>query len=129
MGRAAALDILKSLPPRPTLAEKAEVAMSGRAPVVDGEKIDSLRRLMTDHVGVIRDAQGLDRALEGITALEPDAPLALANMLAAARMITAAAFLRRESRGAHCRADFPGILAPRPSLMTLSDAISLKEPA
>ena len=127
MGRAAGLDIAASIPSM--AVPKAQVAFAGLAPAVDPVKVARLRQLMTAHVGVIRDETGLRRALAEIADLEPGAPPALANMLAAARMIATAALLRRESRGAHCRSDFPGSLPPRPSRLTLADALALKEPA
>lgn len=127
MGHAAGLDIAATL--SGTAAEDGEIRVAGAAPVVDAAKVAELRRVMTADVGVLRHATGLTRALDVIAALEPDAPPAFANMLAAAHVITTAALWRRESRGAHCRTDFPGSLPPRPSLLTLADAQSLKEPA
>lgn len=127
MGRAAGLDIAAAVPARQ--AAGAKVALTGPVPVVDPAKVARLRGLMTTHVGVIREATGLRNALAGIAELEPDAPPALANMLTAARMIATAALLRRESRGAHCRSDFPGQLPPAPSRLTLAEALAQKDPA
>jgi L-aspartate oxidase len=88
---------------------------------------------------VIRTAGGLTRTLTDIAAIEA-AQLGcetLANMTATATLIAAAALLRRESRGAHFRSDFPhpdGATGIR-SLMTLTDALAIratmtrKEPA
>jgi L-aspartate oxidase len=83
-----------------------------------------LRAAMSRDVGVERDADGLARALETIarverTSFEP----ALLNMTAAARLVTAAALARRESRGGHWRSDFPQT-APVGvrTFMTLADA-------
>jgi L-aspartate oxidase len=69
-----------------------------------------LRALMWDHVGLVRDAGGLGRALEQIERSErelADRPGELRNLLCAARWVAAAALARRESRGSHQRADFP----------------------
>lgn len=79
------------------------------APFADAAAIKSLRTCMSDNVGVIRTADGLTAALDQIAALGRDYPgdESFENMLAAATMIASAALLRRESRGAHCRADFP----------------------
>jgi L-aspartate oxidase len=64
---------------------------------------------MTRHVGLERDGQGLSEALAVIARLEQASggEPALLNMLAAARLVTAAALARTESRGGHWRSDFP----------------------
>lgn len=125
MGRAAGLDIADTVP-MGQVAE-ARVTLVGCAPLVDPAKVLRLRGLMTAYVGVIREAAGLRAALAGITELDSGAPPAFANMLTAARMIATAALMRRESRGAHCRSDFPGQLPPRPSRLTLAEALAHKE--
>lgn len=97
----------------------------------DAALINDLRQLMTTHVGVIRDAGGLQTALRQIAAIEAaakDNP-GLLNMTATATLIAAAALMRQESRGAHCRSDFP---LPDPaqaqrSRLTLSDALALRQ--
>jgi L-aspartate oxidase len=68
-----------------------------------------LRAAMTRHVGLERDGQGLNEALAAIARLEQASggEPALLNMLAAARLVTAAALARTESRGGHWRSDFP----------------------
>jgi L-aspartate oxidase len=71
----------------------------------------ALRRTMAAKVGVIRDESSLTKALRTILSLEPEAKAKgdrrLANMLTTAKLITAAAFVRKESRGAHFRSDYP----------------------
>jgi L-aspartate oxidase len=68
-----------------------------------------LRAAMTRHVGLERDGRGLGEALAVIARLEQASggEPALLNMLAAARLVTAAALARTESRGGHWRSDFP----------------------
>ena len=91
----------------------------------DTPGIELLRRTMTAKVGVIRDAHSLASALATITGLETaEADPRLANMLVSAKLIAAAASLRRESRGAHFRSDYPKAdqrLAVR-RVLSLSDA-------
>jgi L-aspartate oxidase len=90
-----------------------------------------LQRAMSRDVGVVREAAGLARARKEIEAIaaelrqesatEPPANDAktrrafweLRNLVDAARAVIAAAAHRRESRGAHFRADFP---EPDPAL-------------
>jgi L-aspartate oxidase len=69
---------------------------------------ERLRDTMTAHCGVLRDGAGLRRALGVIGALEQEArDQLIKNTCAAALMIAAAALAREESRGGHCRTDFP----------------------
>ena len=65
-------------------------------------------RTMSRHVGVVRDAAGLGEALSTIAALSARirSPQ-MRNVLAAAKLIAAAALRREESRGGHWRSDFP----------------------
>lgn len=84
----------------------------------------ALQRLMWDRVGPLRDEQGLEIALEEIRRLRGEArdlsivgvrlyneevldAVELGHMLAAAEAVALSARERRESRGAHVRADFP----------------------
>ena len=67
-----------------------------------------LRQAMSLQVGLERDAGGLGQALATIARLERGASdPALLNMLAAAKLVTAGALTRQESRGGHWRSDFP----------------------
>jgi succinate dehydrogenase / fumarate reductase, flavoprotein subunit len=89
--------------------------------------IAQLQATMSDHVGPFRTGAKLDAALDEIKALtaehgeEPPGGAAafdlqrlewfdLRNMLTVARAVTATAFARNESRGAHQREDFPKML-------------------
>jgi len=65
-----------------------------------------LRDAMSRFVGLERNEQGLRQCLTVIERLERNAGGDLVNMLAAARLVTAAALARQESRGAHWRSDF-----------------------
>ena len=74
----------------------------------------NLRAMMTSHVGVIRDGDGLAEAVRSFAAIERDTGnIALRNMATAALLVAASAWSRRESRGAQYRIDHP---AERPAL-------------
>jgi L-aspartate oxidase len=102
------------------------------APDEDNEAIQKLRVLMSRHVGVVRDRKGLTEALSTIAELSAHrhGPQAT-NALVAARLVTAAALTREESRGGHYRSDFP---APDPkfakrTFMLLAEAEAVSERA
>jgi L-aspartate oxidase len=74
----------------------------------------NLRTMMTSHVGVIRDGERLAQAVRTFAAIERESSnVALRNMATTALLVAAAAWARRESRGAHYRIDYP---AERPEL-------------
>ena len=71
---------------------------------------ERLRRVMWDHAGIVRSAEGLERAaaeLEEIRREAPQRAYALRNMIETGRLIVRAALERKESRGGHYREDFP----------------------
>lgn len=111
--------------------EAAEIALPdpGPAPGPDPDLIARLRQTMTEGAGVVRDAAGLRQALARIAAIEaaqPDCD-SLLNMTATATLICAAALLRRESRGAHCRSDYPDLSDnAKRSRMTLVEALAVR---
>ncbi|HEY81972.1 MAG TPA: L-aspartate oxidase [Dehalococcoidia bacterium] len=74
----------------------------------------ALQKLLWDKVGVIRDREGLTQAAEILAAWQKSLPpptdrpsYELHNLVLAGRLMTEAALLREESRGAHFRSDFP----------------------
>jgi len=116
----------------------------------DLEQVRSrLAALMWDDVGILRDGDGLARAEAGLVALEAmldgvgiggDAAfnlgwhdwLNLKNQLLVSRAITAAALRRRDSAGAHWRADFPqrpDPAAARHTLVRLEDGAPVADDA
>lgn len=93
--------------------------------------IRRLREVMTRHVGVIRNAEGLQQALGEILAIRSElgGARAIDNMLLTAEFVTVAALIRTESRGAHFRSDFPKQRddMARRSILTLRDVERLRE--
>jgi L-aspartate oxidase len=74
----------------------------------------NLRKMMTSHVGVIRNGEQLAEAVRAFAAIERDTGnIALRNMATTALLVSAAAWARRESRGAQYRSDDP---AEKPAL-------------
>jgi L-aspartate oxidase len=113
-GRAASLEADPRTEPLPAVAP----------PTLPDDALAELRRTMSDDVGVLRDDVGLTRALAVIDRLEAQYGKALP--LVAARLVTAGALARQESRGAHFRADFPAKSAdPSRTFITWTQ----KEPA
>ena len=75
------------------------------APDLSLEALLTLREVMSEGAGVVRDAAGLTETLAVIARLEAETPGALP--LIAARLIAEAALARHESRGGHFRRDYP----------------------
>ena len=108
---------------------EAEVARAchpfERSGVSLGDLRDRLLNLMWDDVGVLRDADGLKRALAALDQLEDELLMSgvgpdnrvfnltwhdwlnLRSLIEVSRVITLAALAREDSRGAHFREDFP----------------------
>lgn len=128
IGARVAADIAEGTPPAHTAHLSEPRRLAGTRPASPASRAAAVARLratMTDHVGVVRTAEGLALALATITAIEAAAggDTVLANMALAARFIATAALRREESRGGHFRADFPKPRAElaRRSLLTLAD--------
>lgn len=73
----------------------------------DSPELTRLRKAMTEHVGVLRNASGLKKAIGEILVLEErNHNVRFRNMAATAKLIAVGALARTESRGGHYRTDF-----------------------
>jgi L-aspartate oxidase len=118
---------IQGLMPSPRVAPWSIRAVEDEAELPGSPNQDALaevRQIMAADVGVIRDARGLARALAAFTRIEKAAAApGLRNAALAARLVAAAAWARRESRGGHYRSDRPDTdptLAHR-TFLTLAD--------
>jgi len=77
----------------------------------DPQAIAELRQAMWDHAGPVRDAPGLARGLDRLTALAPRMATGAdgRDLAAIAEVVLRSAAARRESRGAHHRRDHPAL--------------------
>ncbi len=81
---------------------------------VPAPSLTALQKLHWDKVGIIRDKEGLTQAAGILAAWQhllpqpTDQPSCeLSNLVLTGRLLTEAALIREESRGAHFRSDFP----------------------
>jgi L-aspartate oxidase len=129
-GARVAADVAKRRPSASTMAPAAIESGTGEG-APEADEVSLLRRTMSAQVGVIRDRSGLVDALATIARLAKRARAPrFQNMLATAKLVTAAALARTESRGGHYRSDFPDADPgwQHRTLMTLADAERLAAP-
>jgi L-aspartate oxidase len=109
--------------PRTELQRVGSIASSD--PATRDPLVQRLRRTMSDHVGVVRNAPGIKKAIAVLRDIERQAgnDRVLANMALAARFIAVGALLREETRGAQARSDFPEAVPAlaRRTFLTLDD--------
>ena len=104
-------------PPDPVGAEPTPDAidLSEAAPAeTPSPSRQAVQSLMWDHVGIVRDGDSLSRARATLSAWHAALPKPtdrpaheLTDLVACGRLVTEAALIREESRGAHYRSDFP----------------------
>jgi L-aspartate oxidase len=130
-GAAAAGSLLTAAPPAFAAEERRDTPLT-----------EAVRRLLWERVGVVRSGAGLDAALTRLDelAVESGGPgrwtLGERNLLLVARLLTAAALAREESRGSHFRGDFPAA-DPRwrrhqeigPAALPVADSLPAAVPA
>ena len=117
--------------------EPKRVAGSNPAdPQLRAAAVQRLRKIMSEKVGVVRDARSLKAALNELDTIAAEAKgdTVLENMTLTARLITVAALNRKESRGGHFRSDYPKSdpKQAQRSFMTLKDLANFetaKQPA
>jgi len=126
--RICAQSIAKCVPA--TAVSPIDVTFEDGGTPPDPDAVAQLRQTMTTHVGVVRNATGLKMALRTIASLEAanNASVSFLNMTATATLIAVAALNRKESRGAHCRDDFPNTFEGegQRSRLTLKDALAIR---
>jgi L-aspartate oxidase len=81
---------------------------------VPAPSLSALQQLHWDKVGIIRNQESLTQAADILAAWQKSLPppadrpsYELSNLILSGQLITEAALLREESRGAHFRSDFP----------------------
>jgi L-aspartate oxidase len=106
----------KEKAPQPAGVKDIYTSLSQRpAPkVVPAPGLVMLQQLHWDKAGIVRDKEGLNQAATILAAWQNSLPrpadlpsYELSNLVVVGRLLTEAALIREESRGAHYRTDFP----------------------
>ncbi|TPP10528.1 L-aspartate oxidase [Rhizobium glycinendophyticum] len=103
-------DSIKGMLPESSLYEwpKAAGENDDLVTLEDSAQLKELRRLMSMHAGVIRNAEGLKTLIRELARLERERPrVRFSNITATAKLIAVGALQRAESRGAQMRSDHP----------------------
>ncbi|HXO17453.1 MAG TPA: L-aspartate oxidase [Candidatus Dormibacteraeota bacterium] len=113
-GSRVATDIAHVDPSKPVAgrseSSKTREPHRARAQTTEAQALSDVRSVMYSNVGLVRTGAGLRDALRRIGDLEAELGGGrgeLRNLLVVGRLIAEAALARRESRGSHCRTDFP----------------------
>ena len=102
-------------PPASKVKEIHHTLSQRQAPkVLPVPSLSNLQQLLWDKVGIIRDKESLTQVADILAAWQKSLPKPadrpsheLSNLILCGRLVTEAALLREESRGAHFRSDFP----------------------
>ncbi|HVF30139.1 MAG TPA: hypothetical protein VNA22_04180, partial [Pyrinomonadaceae bacterium] len=108
-GEAAVTDGPKSLVPGPREANsETETRNSGHGTRLATAVRKRVKRVMWERVGILRDADGLLRAIGEFEQIaRSNLSVSSRNFVTLASLVAKAALWREESRGGHFRADFP----------------------
>jgi L-aspartate oxidase len=102
--------------PSPSQGEEVRYSLSQRQAIesVPPPSHSALQQLLWDKVGIIRNKESMTEAADVLATWQKSLPqptdrpsYELNNLVITGRLITEAALLREESRGAHFRSDFP----------------------
>jgi L-aspartate oxidase len=101
--------IARAIRAAPLATPSADLDVPVRAGIesADASRIAALRGLFSASLGPLRQAAAMTGALARLAGSRP-ASRAEEDLATVARLVLACALARRESRGAHSRADFPG---------------------
>ena len=102
----------------PTTSQEVDVhhslSQQQVATAVPVPSLFALQQLLWDKVGIIRNQESLTEATDTLTVWQNSLPpptdrpsYELNNLVLVGRLVSEAALLREESRGAHFRSDFP----------------------
>lgn len=105
-GEAAFMDSSEFRVPSYKLGSSVSARSTGGSPRATAVR-KRVKRLMWERVGIIRDKDGLRRALQEFAQIErSDLGTSSRNFVTLAKLVAAAALWREESRGGHFRSDF-----------------------
>jgi L-aspartate oxidase len=93
---------------------RASLSQRQAAKTASAPSLSALQQLLWDKVGIIRNKESLTETADTLAVWQRDLPqptdrpsYELNNLVLTGRLITEAALMREESRGAHFRSDFP----------------------
>lgn len=111
--------VLNKAEHKTVVPEQLNVTKMGSEPLYNANDLKiKLRELMTEKVGIIRNAENLQYAMEQVLEMKQEIAdktyttieqWEFVNMLTLAELVIKSALMRKESRGAHYRTDYPQV--------------------